>query len=112
MTGTGTLTYRKHEVISLWSDGHTGAQIAAKMGNTSRGGVIAFVHRLRATGDPALLAAEAKRSPPLNRKAQVAEWIAEHDGKLRDCAAALGFDPKTVWSAWKRVKKDCGGQAV
>ena len=69
------------------------------------------VFRLRADNDPATIAADAIRPAHPDRMAQVAEWMAEHDGKLSECARELGMGLDATRASWKRVMRAMGGQA-
>lgn len=81
--------------------------IASQLG-TTRNAVIGKVNRLRAEQVPAMIEADAKRGPRINRTNQVAEWMAEHGGRVCDCARALGIGQDSTLRAWQRVCRDMG----
>lgn len=46
------------------------------------------------------------------RMDQLAEWMAESGGRIRDAAKALGWNYDATKQCWRRVRKRLGKQAV
>lgn len=98
-------------LCQMFGDNMTMAQIARELG-TTRNTISGKVDRLRRARHPAMIEADAKRLPRLDRMAQVAEWMAENDGRMCDMARALDLSPCQALHAWQRVVKAMGAQAV
>lgn len=46
------------------------------------------------------------------RMNELAEWMAENGGRIRDAAKALGWPYDSTKQVWRRVRKRLGEQAV
>jgi len=99
------------KLCQSWGDNHTFDMIARQLGMT-RSAIGGKINRLRIDRFPALIEADAKRGPRLDRMGQVAEWMANEDGRICDMARALGIPPGHALHAWKRVVKAMGAQAI
>ena len=113
MSGTGNLSdpRRTDTLCKLWGEGLSASAIAERMSGCTRNAVIGKIGRLRQDGNADILAADAKRGPRINRTEQVAEWMAEHGGRICDCARGIGLAPELTLKAWQRVCRDMGEQA-
>jgi molybdenum-dependent DNA-binding transcriptional regulator ModE len=43
---------------------------------------------------------------------ELAEWMSEHGGRIRDAAKALGWNYDATKQVWRRVRKRLGEQAI
>lgn len=46
------------------------------------------------------------------RMDQLADWMAENDGQVRDAATALGWPIENTKKVWQRIRKRLGPQAA
>ena len=97
------------QLCQAWGDNGSFGSIARQFG-TTRNAIGGKLNRLRLEG--ALTEADARRGPKLNRMEQVAEWMAEHDGRICDMARALNIPRDQALKAWQRVVKAMGAQAA
>jgi valyl-tRNA synthetase len=46
------------------------------------------------------------------RMNELSEWMAEHGGRIRDAAKALGWSADSTKHVWQRVRRRMGPQAI